>query len=372
MLRTIWKDLLHHRGQTFFNIWGLAVVIFSYLILVALAETMDELLQESNLNRNLVIVQAGAAVVDESNISPEVVSAVQSLMPRTVNRMAPVIFRNIRISDSLVQLRATPVTDWESVFNLELAEGRWPSAPNEVAIGEGAKIANDWEIGTSLNIYGRDFKVAGVFRSAGLVIASVWMPLETAQELFAPRRASQLLVLQLTPGSDAETVRIKLEQDPSLKGQYAIFYEDTIAKRNTRVLYDVAMLVRIVATIALVSIIFGTYNLTSLSLEERRRDAGILRVLGFSSRAIRIFLSVRALLLGLLAYMIALVVAWIYMTLERNFSPIYILGLPFLFRLSAANIITALAWMFTLPPLGAWVATRRMLQGRVVLSLQRN
>jgi ABC-type antimicrobial peptide transport system permease subunit len=197
------------------------------------------------------------------------------------------------------------------------------------------------------------------------------MPLETAQDLFAPRRASQMLVLQLTPGSDAETVRAKLDQDLNPKGQYAIFYEDTIAKRNTRVLYDVALLVRIIATIALASIIFGTYNLTSLSLEERRRDAGILRALGFSARAISVFLSVRALLLGLLAYVIALVVAWIYITLERNLAPIFILGLPFLFRLSVVNIITSLGWMLILPPLGAWLATRRLLQERVVLSLQR-
>jgi ABC-type antimicrobial peptide transport system permease subunit len=109
-----------------------------------------------------------------------------------------------------------------------------------------------------------------------------------------------------------------------------------------------------------------------LSLEERRREAGILRALGFSPSAIRLFLSLRALLLGLSAYLVALLAAWIYMEFEKSFAPIYVLGIPFLFQLSATNILTSLAWMFALPALGAWLATRRLLRDSVVFSLQRD
>ena len=372
MLGFIWKDLLHHRKQTFFNLLGLAVVVFSYLLLVALASTMDDLLQKSNLSRNLIIIQADSIVLDESNISPETVSVAEALPPSLVSRVAPIIFRTLRINGGLVQLRASPVADWETVFNLKLTEGHWPSALDEIAIGEGAKVANSWEIGTKLTIFGRDFRVAGIFRSPGIVFASIWMPLETAQNLFAPRRTSQMLALQIAPGSDPEAVRAKLEQDPRLAGQYALFYEDNVARRNLQILHDIALVVRIIATVALFSIVFGAYNLTSLSLEERRREAGVLRALGFSPSAIRLFLALRALLLGLSAYLVALLAAWIYMEFEKSFAPIYVLGIPFLFQLSARNILTTLAWMFALPALGAWLATRRLLRDSVVFSLQRD
>jgi putative ABC transport system permease protein len=372
MFSFIWKDLLHHRSQTIFNLLGLAVVVFSYLLLVALASTMEALLQKSNLSRNLLIVQADAAILDESNISPEVVQAAEDLLPGPVSRVAPIIYRTLRINDSLIQLRASPLADWEPVFQLILIEGRWPSGPQEIAIGEGAQIANGWVVGTKLNIFGRDFSVTGIFRSPGMVFASIWMPLETAQDLFAPRRDSQLLTLQIASGSDPEAVRSKLEQDPRLAGQYALFYEDNLTRRRLEILHDIALLVRIVATVALVTIVFGTYNLTSLSLEERRREAGILRALGFSPSAIRLSLSLRALLLGLAAYLLALLAAWVYMTLEKSLAPVYVLGVAFLFQLSFENALTSLAWMLALPTLGAWLATRRLLQDSVVSSLQRN
>jgi hypothetical protein len=52
MVTFAWKDLLHYRGQTLLNVFGLSVVVFSYLILVSLAQTMDGLVKENPLNRN--------------------------------------------------------------------------------------------------------------------------------------------------------------------------------------------------------------------------------------------------------------------------------------------------------------------------------
>ncbi len=372
MFQFIWKDLFHHKSQTLFSLLGLAVVVFAYLLLVALAETMNDLLVKSGESGNLVIVQSDIVLPDESNISAEALNAVQALVPNLVSRVSPIIFRNIRVDDRLVQLRGVPLADWEQAFRLKLSEGAWPSAPDEIVIGEGAKLANGWGLGTSLRIYGRDFKVTGIFQSPGVVFASVWMPLEVAQDLFSPRRSSQMLMLQVAPGSDAEAVRTRLEQDPRLAGQYAIFYEDSIAKRNMSLMRDVTRLMWIVATLALFSVIFGTYNLTSLSLEERRHEAGILRALGFSPTTIRVFLSLRALLLGLLAYILALLAAWAYALLQKSFAPIYVLGFPFLFRLSTANLLTSLAWMLVLPALGAWLTPGRLLKDQVVFSLQRD
>jgi putative ABC transport system permease protein len=372
MLSFTWKDLLHHRNQTIFNVLGLAVGVFSYLVLVTLAETMDTLVKENNLSRNLVILQQGNIMMDESNISAEVLNTTQALIPGTVKRIAPVLFRLIQINNELVQLRAVPITDWEAVFNLKLMEGGWPAAQDEVAIGEGLKIAVGWEIGTILNIYGRDFRIAGVFQSPGTVFASVWMPLETARELFAPNNSVQMLVLQPASGSDPEATRLKLEQDPHLAGGYTIFYEDDLAKSNARTLHVVAVFVRIVATIALVSIIFGTYNLTSLSLEERRREAGILRALSFSPLTIRAILALQALLLGLSAFLSGLTAAWVYTIFESKLAPIYLTGFPVIFQLSMTNTLVALAWMLALPMLGAWLATRQLLRDSVVFSLKRN
>ena len=60
------------------------------------------------------------------------------------------MFRQVRLDERLVQLRASPLEDWESIFHLSLVNGRWPTQENEVAAGEGAATAHHWAVGSSL------------------------------------------------------------------------------------------------------------------------------------------------------------------------------------------------------------------------------
>ena len=371
MLTFAWKDLFHQRGQTLLNIFGLAVVVFSYLILIALAQTMESLVKENRLNRNLIVIQADAIDPGDSTIDENALQAAESLVPSMVERVSPMIFRHLRIGERLVQLRAAPVEDWEPVHHLELIEGRWPGPTGEVAVGEGAAQANGWQIGSSLHIYGSDFRVAGIFRSPGTIFASVWLPLEAAQNLFAPRRASQGLLVKVAADADAENVRLRLQKDESLAGNYTVFFEENYTRRNTQVLRDLASLMRVLGGIALLAIIFGTYNATSLSLTERGRETGILRSVGFGKSAVRLFLIGRALFLGLVSYMVGLAAAAAYAQLQTTAAPIYIFGFPFIYQIDLFNAGSGLIWIALLAPLGAWLAAHQLLDTSISEILRR-
>jgi putative ABC transport system permease protein len=273
-----------------------------------------------------------------------------------VDRISPVIFRHMRINGRLVQLRAAPLADWGPIHHLALLEGRWPGPSGEAAVGEGAARANGWQVGTTLRIYGSDFRVAGVFRSPGTIFASVWLPLEAAQNLFAPRRSSQLLLIQAAAGVDAEAMRLRLQNDESLTGNYAVFFEENYTRRNTQALRDLANLMRIVGGIALLAISVGTYNATTLSLVERGRETGILRAIGFGQSAVRLFLLVRGLLLGLVSYLTGLAAAVTYAQVQASAAPLFIFGFPFIYQIDLTNAATGLVWILLLAPSGAWLA----------------
>lgn len=371
MLAFLRKDLLHHKWQTLLHVLGLAVVIFSYLLLTTLAQTLDSLLKENRVNRNLVIVQTDLVDMGAATISDDVMQVVQELEPSVISRISPLIYRDMRIDGHIVQLRGAPLEDWETIHHLELREGGWPANNSEIAIGEGMARANGWDVGTVLRIYGKDFRVAGIFRAPGTAFASVWMPHQAALSLFAPRRDNQFLVIQAAPLVDAEALRARLQADGRVANGYAVYFEVNYIQRNTGALRDVASLMRVAGWIALLGVTFGVYNAAQLSLYERSREVGILRAVGFSAFSVNWILFVRSLGLGGVAYILGLLVAWSYAGLYSTAEPMFIHGMPFLFKVEPFQALWALGWVCVLAILGAWLATRTFLRQNVSDILRR-
>jgi hypothetical protein len=365
MLVITWKDLLYQRGQTILNVLGLAIVIFSYLILAALAQTLEGLVKENRLSRNLIVIQADVIDPSDADLDEIVLRVAAELRPDFISQASPVIFRHILINDHLVQLRATPRDDLATVFRYVVIEGEYPKNDGEAMVGEGAVRAFGWGLDTSLRIYGRDFRVSGIFRSPGTMYASVWLPLETAQALFAPRRSSQFLFVQVTPGVDAGEVLGKLQDDPRLKGRYTVYFEENYTRRNTQIIKDLASLLRVVSMIALLGLSFGAYNATSLSIAERGREAAILRALGFEPGTIRLFLLVRALWIGLFAWVAGLGMTIVFASYQASNNPLFVYGVPMIYQVTPTNALAGLVWVAVLTLLGAWLASGQFLAASV-------
>ncbi|MCI0519515.1 MAG: ABC transporter permease [Chloroflexi bacterium] len=370
MFALLRRDLLHHRGEALLAALGMAVVIFSYLILSALAQTLQDAAQLSTPSRNLIVLPNDVFDPSAANVSPQAVQAVAALQPNPLERVSPLIFRHTRIDHKLAYLRAAPLEDWETVHHLALLAGEWPGPAGEAAIGEGAARAHGWQISDVLRIFGQDFRVTAVFRSPGGVYASVWLPLEAAQELFAPRRASQMLILQPAPQANLEALRQQIQSLPALSGGYAVFFEEAYNRQHLVMGKDFASLLRVVSGIALLSILFGIYNSVQLSASERMREIVILRAVGFRPAVIRSALALRALLLGGLAYALGLAAAWAFTAYLAAYRPLFILGWSLVFALDWRSTLTALAWTLLLTPAGAWLATLGVFQQGVAAALR--
>ena len=178
------KDLLHDRNRALIQIISVAVVIASYLLLAGFAATLDRALDQAEASHNLVLFQAGIYDPTDARMDMQVVSRLRDLAPTEITQLSPVLFRHMLIDEHVTQLRAAPLADWEPIHGLSLIAGDWPSAEDQVAVGEGAAVANGWEIGAPLTIYGTPFEVAGIFRSPGTRFASVWIGPGTGSETF--------------------------------------------------------------------------------------------------------------------------------------------------------------------------------------------
>jgi putative ABC transport system permease protein len=189
-----------------------------------------------------------------------------------------------------------------------------------------------------------------------MALATVWVPLEAAQELFAPRRDYQMMIVQVAPGMDAEEIRQSLQA--RLGERYTVFFEDSYTRRNNQGLQELNGLGKAASVIALLAVTLGTYTATQLSLAERAREIGILRAVGFSRGAVGRLLLVRALLQSLLAFAAGLAAAWAYIVYRQSTAPIFVVGYPLTLVVTLRQTLIGVALTGGLAWLGAWLSTR--------------
>jgi ABC-type antimicrobial peptide transport system permease subunit len=365
-LRFCLKDMVHDLSRTLLSITGLAVVIASYFVLSALAEVFTNLLKTTTVSRNLIVIQGDMIDPSDAVVEPQVIEAARELIPETISRISPIIFRHIRVDEHVVQLRAADMQDWEPVYHLALVQGTWPAGEGEIVVGEGIAQANSWEVGTPVEIFGSPFRIAGIFRAPGTAFASVWMPTQTFWAVFDTQHTYQAMFVQAAEGVDAETVRLKLQNDARLANHYAVYFEDNYTQRNIQSHIDLSSMMTVVSRIALLGIAFGIFNSTTLSTVERARELGILLGVGFSHRSVRNFILLRAMLLGGLAYGIGLAAAFLYISFQQAAAPIFILGVPFSLAITPGIAASGLLWVVGLAFLGAWLSVRNLFALQVV------
>jgi putative ABC transport system permease protein len=365
-LGLILKDTLHDRSRVLLSITGLAVVIGCYFLLVSLSEALVNALLTNTLSRNLIVIQNHLIDPTDSVLEPRVVQAAQELVPGTISRLSPLVFRHTRVEDRVVLLYAADQDDWQSIYHLALLSGAWPNGDHQVVVGEGLAQANRWQAGSTVQIFGSDHTISGIFRAPGISYASVWMPVDSFWTLFDTPRNYQALFVQVAPGVAPEDALGRLQNDPRLTEEYAVYYEDNYVNQNIRALQDVSSLMTIVGGLALLGIVFGVFNATTLSAVERSRELGILLSLGFSQTRVRGMLWVRAILQALLAYGLGLGVTIIYLNIQQADTPLIVLGAFFNLKITPLMAATGLGWVITMAFLGAWLSTHKMFNLQVV------
>lgn len=365
-LRFCLLDLLHDCSRSLLSLLGLAVVVFTFMVLSALSLAAATFLENISSGTNLVVIRADLFDPAEDSLPPEVIEAALSLGEARTSRVAPLIFRHTRLNDRVVQLRSADFAAWETVFHLQLVRGAWPQPPDEVLLGEGLAQTNRLDVGAEIQIFGQDFTVSGISRAPGSMFASIWMPLDAARELFGPERGYQALFVQVAPGVDPFKVKTELQNDPRLAGEYAVYLEDNYMRQNLDRMRGFNDLMKIASILAIFGIVFGVSNAATLSLVERSRDLGILLGLGFSSQALVGLVWVRFLLLSVLAYILGAGLALAYTSWQGLFASFFVLEFPLQLQITPAILLEGLAWMLSLSLLGTALSTRGFAHQRVV------
>jgi putative ABC transport system permease protein len=342
---------------------GIAVLVFAFLLLIPLSLTVTRMGEAGGLPQNLIIVEQGALQPEQSRIVAGLAERVSAILGDRLHRVDPVVFRILRVDGVPIQLRGVAFESWATTFRLRLLEGAWPSDSSEVVIGELAAQGGGWRVGSDMHIYGRPFRVVGIADGPGTKTHTIWMTYQDASALFGQEKGAQLLVIHLQPSADALTTRQDLEDElGSFGAEYEVYFEDSLLREYGAALNDLRSLSLLTAVIAVAAVTLGAHNMAWLAAEERRRLLGVLRAVGFHRRAVGRYLLVRAGMISVASYLLALAAAILFLRLGMGGNNLTIGGIQADLSLSPEMALLGLLLTCSAALAGTWLSVRDVLR----------
>jgi ABC-type antimicrobial peptide transport system permease subunit len=252
-----------------------------------------------------------------------------------------------------MQVLAVPRDNLISSYSLTLSEGNWPDSDEQVVVTQEGMQLNSWKIGDRILVRNNNLLITGRVRDeAGTSV--IWMTYSGGQALFNAQSNFQIGVLQIVGSLDLPTVQATVEQDPQFPKGYAVYQNQQLYGRYTDLVRDLIKVAFIIAILALVVIIFGTFNAASLTMVERKQDIAILQTIGFGTRTIRLFLLGRTLLQTLVAFILAWGIMEIIVKNSLKY-PIVFFAKTAVLRLSPETIWLGLLLTLLSASLGVWL-----------------
>lgn len=247
------------------------------------------------------------------------------------------------------------VMGWDSKAyswrNIKLSQGAMPKDGDvrPVILGGGVAAALKKEPGSTIEIFGEKFRVAGVssFASA-LNRASLFVRLTDLQDLAIRKGQVTGFNLSLDRSVTKQDIA-RITQEIEGFGRYSVTPTDRLLSndRNYEVLYAVS---RAISIIAFAMGVLSVASALLLAVHERRREIGVLMAIGWSDVRIRTAIVLEGMMIGLAGGLLAIPLVMLASLLFRHLPGI---GEFLAFRLTPDVALIGILSSIALCALGA-------------------
>ena len=205
----------------------------------------------------------------------------------------------------------------EPKFNpLKLTAGRWPNAPNEVAIDSGTAKDQNFQVGDTVKVATlkpvRPFKLVGIaqYGTVGSIGSATFVTftIPAAQELLDRKGKLDAISVSARPGVTQDQIVAQIKQVVPLNKVEVRTRAQQVkeAKKSASFTKIIKYFLLSFATIALFVGAFVIFNTLSITVSQRIREFATLRTIGASRRQILTSVTIEALVIGLLGAIIGL------------------------------------------------------------------
>lgn len=227
-----------------------------------------------------------------------------------------------------------PKTDFAVQPWWERDKGRW-LGPDEALVGN---CLSDLSVGDTLDLRGHAVRVAGVLHPTGSnVDQTIFVSFETSQAIVESSRASGL-ALHIVPGSvSAALVKVEIGSNPHDVAIRILDQAPGVLPIESTSLFQAerAQMVGLLrGVLGLLAVIWALSTLFvglvfSVAADERRREIGVMRALGFPGRLVVGLLLMEGAILALAGGVLGIVLTSVAAALLKD-SLVNRMGVPFL------------------------------------------
>ena len=309
MLELVFANLRVRPFRTLISVIGVALGVVLIVLFTGLARGMtnDMARRASNWKAEIVFTRAGAMELTSSNASVSTTYASRLSEIDGVQSTVPVIRYITPDTSGRWGLKQIDGVDWEpfaEMNGMQLVEGRAATSNGEIILDERQKVDDNVKLGDSLELFGRDYKIVGVFSPPSG--SRIKMSLAAMQEMLeAPGKCTYILV-KLKDGADVDAVAARINE--ALPGNKINLTRDLVIDAQERVPALNTFLRVLVGLGAFVSTIFVLLSMYT-TVTERRKEIGILKSLGASKGFIVKTIEGEAFMIGVLGVLLGLLVS---------------------------------------------------------------
>lgn len=358
MIRLALRDFKHDLLATGLGVLTSGVLIFAFLLLIATSLALSQFATASGPPLNLYVLESQIISPEESQLPVDMVVEVAEMLGPDALRVDPLIFRIMRVEGNTIQLRGVSLEAMEQSFQLRLVEGNWPTHTDEIVVGSLAAERGGWRPGSTVRIYGKDFRISGLTDGPGTKTYTVWMSYSTASELFDQPDNFEVLVVKLNSDIDPVAAKQVLEQELQSGGTYETYLEDALLREYGAAFHDLRALSTLLTIIAIVAVSFGSHNQAWLAAEQRRAQLGILRSIGFTRRSVEWYLNLHGLTLNMVGYGFAYLLAGLFVRIVLDGELHNIAGYRLTLSLDLPVVFSGLMLSSLATLLGTWLSSR--------------
>lgn len=324
------RNLFRRPLRTLLTFAGLTTVIVLVLVVVGFIRGLESSLSVSGDPQTAIVFSLGMGEnIEYSSIamrtSDLVPASIGGIRERYgIKYVSPELYLGTQIGidipnqpelrETLGLVRGVTPTALLVRRRLEIEAGRWPET-GEVMLGRLAATKlgvsqNDVQIGSSIRLENRDWKIAGLFSCGGAAFESeIWCRLDELQQAMK-RQDLSIVALTLEPSADFADLDLFCKQrlDLELQAMQETDYYATLQRDYGPIRWLAWLVVLLVAGAG----VFAGLNTMYGAVVGRISELSMLQTVGFVRRAIVVSLMQEAILLALAASLTAALVAVVF------------------------------------------------------------
>jgi putative ABC transport system permease protein len=288
--KLVGKNLLRHPLRTLLTVGGVALAMTLLLLVESMRAGLDRAFQGTEAARTLIVYRQNRYCPQTSNL-PEwytdriaALDGVESVLP------VKVYLNNCRASLDIVAFQGAPADRLLQTRKLEVLEGdaaQFRREADAALVGRGFAARKGLSVGDKFRFGDIQVKVAGIFASAEPVEEEVVLThLEFLQRAGPVNRLGTVtqFEVKLEDAAQARAVAEQIDalfrtaEEPTDTRPKILYLESA-----TRDLREVLRFARVLGLACVLVILSLVGNTTFMSVQERAREFGVFRTLGFRS-----------------------------------------------------------------------------------------